>query len=76
VQVRSAPGEGSEFALVLPVGPAPAPPAAAAPGAEPLGTPGAGRAVPSNVLGAGSRPAYASGDPRPPGAGRTTMEGS
>jgi signal transduction histidine kinase len=75
VRVRSAPGEGSEFALVLPVGPAPASPAAAAPGAELLGTPGAGRAVPANVLGAGSRPAYASGDPGPPGAGRTTMEG-
>jgi len=73
--VRSAPGEGSEFALVLPVGPARAPLAAAAPGAESLGTPGAGRAVPSNVLGAGSRPAFASGDPGPPGAGRTTMEG-
>jgi len=76
VRVRSTPGVGSEFALVLPVGPASAPPAAAAPGADLLGTPGAGRAVPSNVLGAGSRPAYAAGDPRPPGAGRTTMEGS
>jgi len=75
VRVRSAPGKGSEFALVLPVGPAPAPPAPAAPGAELLGSPGAGRAVPSDVLGAGSRPAYASGDPRPPGAGRTTVEG-
>jgi signal transduction histidine kinase len=74
VRVRSTPGVGSEFALVLPVGPAPAPPAAAAPGADLLGAPGAGRAVPSNV-GAGSRPAYASGDPGPPGAGRTTMEG-
>jgi len=76
VRVRSTPGVGSEFALVLPVGPAPAPPAAAAAGADLLGTAGAGRAVPSNVLGAGSRPAYASGDPGPPGAGRTTMEGS
>jgi signal transduction histidine kinase len=75
VRVRSAPGKGSEFALVLPVGPAPAPPVAAAPGAELLGTPGAGRAVPSNVLGAGSRPAYASGEPGLPGAGRTTVEG-
>jgi signal transduction histidine kinase len=76
VQVRSAPGEGSEFALVLPVGPAAAPgPGAVAPGAELLGTPGAGRAVPSDVLGAAGRRAYASGDPGPPGAGRTTVEG-
>jgi signal transduction histidine kinase len=75
VRVRSAPGAGSEFALVLPVGPAPAPGPGAAPGTESLGTPGAGRAVPSDVLGAGSRSACASGVPRPPGAGRTTMEG-
>ena len=76
VRVRSAPGEGSEFALVLPVGPAAVPgPGVAAPGAELLGTPGAGRAAPSDVLGAGSRPAYASGDPGPPGGGRTTVEG-
>jgi hypothetical protein len=46
-----------------------------APGAELLGTPGAGRAVPSDVLGAAGRRAYASGDPGPPGAGRTTVEG-
>jgi len=76
VRVRSAPGEGSEFALVLPVGPAAVPgPGVAAPGAELLGTPGAGRAAPSDVLGAGSRRAYASGDPGPPGGGRTTVEG-
>src|SRR5262249_21658614 len=76
VQVRSAPGKGSEFALVLPVGPAAAPgPGAAEPGAELLGTPGAGRAVPSDVLGAGRRPAYACGAPGPPGAGRATVEG-
>jgi signal transduction histidine kinase len=75
VQVRSAPGEGSQFALVLPVRPPPAPgPGAAAPGAELLGTPGAGRALPSGALGAGSRPAYASGDPGPPGPGGTTVE--
>jgi signal transduction histidine kinase len=72
VRVRSAPGEGSEFALVLPVRPAPG--AAAAPGTELLGTPDAGRAVPSDALGAGSRPAYAPADPGPPGAGRTTVE--
>ena len=76
VRVRSAPGEGSEFALVLPVGPAAVPrPGVAVPGAELLGTPGAGRAAPSDVLRAGSRPAYASGDPGPPGGGRTTVEG-
>jgi signal transduction histidine kinase len=76
VRVRSAPGGGSQFALVLRVGPAPAPgPGAAVLGAELLGTPGAGRAVPSDVLGAGSRPAYASGDPGPAGGGRTTVEG-
>src|SRR5690242_18401279 len=59
VRVRSAPGAGSEFALVLPVGPALAA-GAAAPGAELLGAAGAGQAAPSDVLGAGSRPAYAS----------------
>jgi len=75
VQVRSAPGEGSEFALVLPVAPPPASgPGAAAPDAEPLGTPDAGRAVPSDALGAGSRPAYAADDPGPPGQARTTVE--
>jgi len=75
VQVRSAPGEGSEFALVLPVAPPPASgPGAAAPDAEPLGTPDAGRAVPSDALGAGSRPAYGPADPGPPGAERTTVE--
>jgi len=58
------------------VGPAAVPgPGVAAPGAELLGTPGAGRAAPSDVLGAGSRRAYASGDPGPPGGGRTTVEG-
>jgi hypothetical protein len=46
----------------------------AVPGAEPLGTPDAGRAAPSDALGARSRPACASGDPGPPGAGRTTVE--
>jgi signal transduction histidine kinase len=75
VLVRSVPGEGSEFALVLPVDrPAPGP-GAAMPGAELLGTPGTGRAVPSDLPGAGTRPAYASSDPGPPGAGRTTVEG-
>jgi len=40
MRVRSAPGKGSEFAVVLPVGPAAAPgPAAAVPGAQPLATP-------------------------------------
>jgi len=73
VRVRSAPGEGSEFTLVLPVRPPPGP-GAAVPGAELLGTPDAGRAVPSDALAAGSRPACASGDPGPPGAGRTTVE--
>jgi len=72
--VRSVPGEGSEFALVLPVyRPAPGP-GAAVPGAELPGTPDAGRAVPSDALGAGTRPAYAPGDPGPPGPGRTTVE--
>jgi signal transduction histidine kinase len=76
VRVRSAVGEGSEFALVLPVPRAPAPgPGAAMPGAELLGTPDAGRAEPADALGAGSRPAYASGDPGPPGARRTNVEG-
>jgi signal transduction histidine kinase len=76
VRVCSTPGEGSQFALVLPVGQAPAPgTGAAVPGAELLGPPGAGQAVPSDVLGAGSRPAYASGDPGPPGGRRTTVEG-
>jgi signal transduction histidine kinase len=75
VRVRSGPGEGSEFALVLPVCPPPAPgPGAAVPDAEPLGTPGAGQAAPSGALGARSRPACASGDPGPPGQGRTTVE--
>jgi signal transduction histidine kinase len=76
VQVHSTPGEGSEFALVLPVRPpSPAPRPVAAPGEEMLGTPGAGRAgPPAGALGAGSRPAYASGDPGPPGAGWTTAE--
>src|SRR5262249_45534938 len=49
VRVRSAPGEGSEFALVLPVAPPPAS-GPAAPDAEPLGAPDAGRAVPSDAL--------------------------
>jgi signal transduction histidine kinase len=76
VRVRSAAGEGSEFALVLPVPRAPTPgPGAAMPGAELLGTPDAGRAAPADALGAGSRPAYASGDPGPPGARRTNVEG-
>ena len=75
VRVRSAPGGGSVFELVLPAGRPPAPgPAAAVPGAELRGTPDDGRAVRSDALGAGSRPAYASGDPGPPGAGRTTVE--
>jgi signal transduction histidine kinase len=75
VRVRSAPGEGSVFELVLPVSRPPAPgPAATVPGAELQGTPDAGRAVRSDALGAGSRPAYAAGDPGPPGAGRTTVE--
>jgi signal transduction histidine kinase len=75
VRVRSAPAEGSTFELVLPVCGPPAPgPATAVPGAELRGTPDAGRAVRSDALGAGSRPAYGSGDPGPPGAGRTTVE--
>jgi two-component system, OmpR family, sensor kinase len=75
VRVRSAPGEGSVFELVLPVCRPPAPgPAAAVPDAELRRTPDAGRAVRSDALGAGSRPAYAPGDPGPPGAGRTTVE--
>ena len=75
VRVHSAPGEGSVFELVLPVARPAAPgPAAAVPGAELRGTPDDGRAVRSDALGAGSRPAYASGDPGPPGAGRTTVE--
>src|SRR5262249_17032188 len=73
VRVRSAPGEGSEFTLMLPVRPPPRP-GAAVPGAEPPGPPDAGRAVPSDALAAGSRPACASGDPGPPGAGRTIVE--
>jgi signal transduction histidine kinase len=74
VRVRGAPGEGSEFALVLPVCP-PAPgPGAAVPDAGLLGTPDAGRAVPPDTLGAGSRLAYASSDPGPAGQGRTTVE--
>jgi signal transduction histidine kinase len=72
VRVRSAPGEGSVFELVLPVCRPPAPGPAAVP--ELRGTPDPGRAVRSDALGAGSRPAYASGDPGPPGAGRTTVE--
>src|SRR5262249_41923526 len=48
--------------------------AAAVPGTELLGTPDAGRAVPSDALGAGSRPAYGPADPGPPGAERTTVE--
>src|SRR5215468_9514034 len=76
VRVRSAPGEGSEFALVLPVGPPAAPgPGAAVSDAELLGAPDAGRVVPSGPRGAGSRPAYASGDPGPTGGERTTVEG-
>jgi two-component system OmpR family sensor kinase len=76
VQVRSAPGKGSEFTLVLPVCPPPVPePGAAVRGAEHLPAPDAGPALPSGALGAGSRPAYASGDPGLPGSGRTTMEG-
>jgi hypothetical protein len=72
--VRSVPGRGSEFALVLPVcSPAPGP-GATVPGAELLGPPGSGRAVPPDALGAGSRAAYASGDPGPAGQGRTTVE--
>jgi signal transduction histidine kinase len=75
VSVRSVPGEGSEFALVLPVRRPPPPgPGAAMPGAELLRTPDAGPPVPSDALAAGTRPAYASGDPGPPGAGRTTVE--
>ena len=75
VRVHSAPGEGSVFELVLPVARPAAPgPAAAVPGAQPRGTPDARRAARSDALGAGSRPAYASGDPGPPGAGRTTVE--
>src|SRR5262249_60567320 len=66
VRVRSAPGEGSEFALVLPVATPPASgPGAAAPDAEPVGTPDAGRARPAGALGAGSRPAYAADGPGP-----------
>src|SRR5262249_42486059 len=49
-------------------------PGAAGPDAEPLATPDAGRAVPSDALGAGSRPAYAADDPGPPGQARTTVE--
>jgi len=75
VRVRSAPGEGSEFALVLPVRPPPAPgPGAAVPGTELPGAPDAGPPVPSGAPAAGTRTAYASGDPGPPGAGRTTVE--
>jgi len=73
VRVRSAPGEGSEFALVLPVRPVPGP-RRRVPGTELLGTPDAGRAVPSDALGTGSRPAYGPADPGPPGAERTTLE--
>jgi signal transduction histidine kinase len=75
VQVRSTPGEGSEFTLVLPVCPPPVPePGTAVRGAERLPAADAGQALPSGALGAGSRPAYASGDPGPPGPGRTTVE--
>jgi len=76
VQVRSTPGEGSEFALSLPIRPpSSAAGPVAAPGGEMPGTPDAGRAVPpAGVLGAGSRPAYASGDTGPPRAGWTTVE--
>jgi signal transduction histidine kinase len=78
VRVRSAPGEGSEFELVLPVRPPPpVPGAGAGPGERllgaPDGTPDAGRAA-ADALGAGARPAYVSGDPRPAGSGRTTVE--
>jgi signal transduction histidine kinase len=69
VRVRSAPGEGSEFGLVLPVR-QPAEDLPAAPGGTPEGRPAlqAGGAL------AGGRPAYATGDPGPLGQGRTTVE--
>jgi hypothetical protein len=74
VRVYSAPGAGSEFALVLPVCPPPASgPTVAVPGAELPGTPDAGT-VRSDALGAGRRSAHASGDPGLPGAGRATVE--
>jgi signal transduction histidine kinase len=70
VRVRSAPGEGSEFELVLPVRrPAEGMPAAPDGTAETRPALQAGGA-----LAAGSRPAYASGDPGPGIPGRTTVE--
>jgi signal transduction histidine kinase len=70
VRVRSALGEGSEFELVLPVRrPAEGLPAAPDGPAETRpARPAAG------ALAAGSRPAYASGDPGPGIPGRTTVE--
>jgi len=69
VRVRSAPGEGSEFELVLPVQ-RPAEELAAAPD----GAPAAGPALQGGARAAGSRPGHANGDPGPLGQGRTTVE--